>query len=152
MIDTKKVQRRDVTFTAIDDALADAQRLADAARAGTLTQLGNWSLGQALGHLATWINFAYDGAPIKAPWLIRMVMPLMKKKMLHGRMPVGVRIPKVENGTLGIEPLSLEEGLARFTAAVQKLKTTAPTAATPSSASSRMASGCCCTPVMRNCI
>jgi hypothetical protein len=52
---------------------------------------------------------------------------MRKKKFLRGSMPVGVRIPGVENGTLGIDLLSTDEGAARYRAAMQRLAREAPT-------------------------
>jgi hypothetical protein len=64
MINTKKVRdRRALRFETVDDVLRDAELLAEAARRGTLRATGNWTLGQALAHLATWINMPFDGYP-----------------------------------------------------------------------------------------
>jgi hypothetical protein len=54
-VDTAKVaNRRSLRFESIDHVLAEVDRLAESRRAGRLKRLGNWTLGQALGHLATW--------------------------------------------------------------------------------------------------
>jgi EAL domain-containing protein (putative c-di-GMP-specific phosphodiesterase class I) len=64
-VDTKSVpDRRTLRFETIDQALAEADRLADADRAGRLKPLGNWALGQTLGHLATWADYSYTGTPL----------------------------------------------------------------------------------------
>src|SRR5258706_16414743 len=103
--------RRILTFTSIDDCLDEANRLAASHRRGSCKQLGNWTLGQTFGHLATWAEYSYSACPIKAPWIIRFVMGFRKNKFLHGPMKPGMHIPKVENGTLGTAPMELEEGL-----------------------------------------
>jgi hypothetical protein len=127
-IDTGKVSgRRELHFNTIDDALSEVDRLLTADRAARLTRLGNWTLGQTLGHLATWVNFSYDGNPLKPPLIIRLILRMRKKKFLRGSMPVGVRIPGVENGTLGIDLLSTDDGAARYRAAMQRLAREAPT-------------------------
>ena len=46
-------------------------------------------------------------------------------------MPSGVRIPRVEGGTLGTDPLPLEEGHERFRRAMERLKHEPPTAPSP---------------------
>ncbi len=45
----------------IDEVLADVDRLVAAAHAGTLQQIGNWTPGQVMAHLAAWIEYGYDG-------------------------------------------------------------------------------------------
>ena len=93
-VDTKRVpERRQLRFETIEDALADAEAMAAAAREGRLRQLGNWTLGQTLGHLATWVGYAYDGLPVMPPLLVRWIMRPMKNRFLHKGMPAGVRIP-----------------------------------------------------------
>ena len=126
-VDTKRVpDRRKLHFETVDDALADAEAMAAAARQGRLKQLGNWPLGQILGHLATWVGYAYDGVPRTPPLLIRWLMRPMKKRFLYKGMPAGVRIPNTPGGTFGVEPLSLDEGLDRYRRACARLKAEAP--------------------------
>jgi hypothetical protein len=131
-VDTGKVAgRRTLRFHSIDEALADVERLVEADRAGRLKRLGNWTLGQALGHVATWAEYAFTGAPIKAPFFVRWIVGLRKRKYLYESMPSGVRIPRVEGGTLGTDPLTLEEGRERFRRAFGRLKNEPPTAPSP---------------------
>jgi hypothetical protein len=131
-VNTGKVAgRRTLRFDSIDEALADVERLVTAERAGRLKRLGNWTLGQTLGHLATWAEYAYTGAPIKAPFFVRWILRLRKRKYLYGSMPSGVRIPRVEGGTLGTDLVALEEGRERFRRAMERLKKEPPTAPSP---------------------
>jgi hypothetical protein len=113
---------RKLRFETLDEMLADVERLAAAERAGTLQRLGNWTLGQALGHLATWGQYAYDGVPIKPPFPIRLILRMRKKQFLGGSLPWGVKIPRVQGGTLGTEAISLDEGLARYRAVTERLR------------------------------
>jgi hypothetical protein len=123
-IDTGKVtSRRTLRFHSIDEALTEANRLAEAERQGRLTQVGNWTLGQALGHIAGWTEFGYNGFPIGAPWFVRLIVWFQRKKFLYGAIPAGVKIPGVIGGTLATEPVSLDDGLGRFQATFQRLKT-----------------------------
>ena len=133
MTATATPQRRPLRFDTIDDALADAERLVAAEREGRLTQSGSWTLGQALGHLATWANFAHDGypAPVRAPLPVRLVLRLMRNRMLTKGMPSGVKIRGIPGGTVGVDVLPAEEGLNRFRAAMERLRRTAPTAENP---------------------
>ncbi len=123
--------RRILQFTSIDDCLDEANRIAASYRRGACKQVGNWTLGQTFGHLATWAEFAYSPCPIKAPWIVRFIMGFQKNKFLHGPMKPGTRIPRVENGTLGTEPMEMEEGLHRFRKSFERLKRESPTCPSP---------------------
>jgi hypothetical protein len=126
MINTKTVSdRRKLTFSSLDAVLADAQACARADSAGRLRTTGNWTLGQALGHLAFWIDGAYDGFPFKPPLLLRLLGPLMKRSVLKGG-AVGVRIPGTPDGTYGTEKLSTAEGLRRLESAIRRLQAAPP--------------------------
>ena len=125
--------RRKLRFETIDDALADAERLVAAERAGTLSRCGTWTLGQALGHLATWACFAFDGYPpeVRAPLPVRMVLRLMRGKILNQGMTAGVKIGRLPGGTVGLDVVDAEEGLRRFRAAFERLRDSAPTIDNP---------------------
>jgi hypothetical protein len=131
-VDTGKLAgRRILRFESIDAMMAEVDRLVAAERAGRLRRLGNWSLGQTLGHLATWAEYGYTGSPLKVPFLIRWFLRLRKRQFLYGPMRAGVKIPGVEGGTLATEPLSLDEGLGRLQRVMARLKSEAPTAPNP---------------------
>lgn len=126
-------ERRKLRFESVDAALAEAEGLVAAERAGTLDRLGNWSLGQALGHLATWANFAFDGYPsaVRAPWPVRLILRLMRGRILNDGMMSGVKIRGIPEGTLGLDPMDADEGLRRLRAAMERLRSTAPTLDNP---------------------
>jgi hypothetical protein len=131
-IDTGKVAgRRTLRFETIDQALAEADRLAEAERAGRLRRLGNWTLGQTLGHLAAWVEYGYTGNPLKVPFFIKWILRLQKRRFLYGTMQAGVKIPRVEGGTLATDLVPPDEGLGRFRRALERLKAEAPTAPSP---------------------
>ena len=134
-VDTGKVAgRRMLRFESIDQAMAEVERLAEAERAGRLRRLGNWTLGQTLGHLAAWAEYGYTGSPLRVPFFIKWIqwiLRLRKRKFLYGPMRAGVKIPGVEGGTLATDPEPLDEGLGRFRRAMERLKTEAPTAPSP---------------------
>lgn len=132
-INTKHAQgRRKLHFASIEDALRDAQIIADAEQNGTLKQLGNWTPGQCFGHLGGWINYAFDGYPpdLRPPWLIKLILRALKWKYMK-ELPTGARIPKIEGGTKCIDPLATPEGLARLKAAWQRIGQSAPTQPNP---------------------
>src|SRR5262245_40915300 len=98
-LNTAKVSRRKLRFANVDEALAEIDRIVDADRAGRLQQLGNWTPGQIMGHVAAWINYSYEGYPVgRPPWFIRFILRRLVKKYMRDGMPAGVRIPGVENG------------------------------------------------------
>jgi hypothetical protein len=122
-MNTGKVQdRRHLRFAVIEDLLADIDRLVAADKAGKLRRTGNWTAGQAMGHIATWINYAYEGYPFKVPWFVKVFLRIKKGKYLRDGLSAGVRIPNVEGGTYGTEVLSTAEGTARLRQAVARLQ------------------------------
>jgi len=133
-VDTKKVtDRRALRFESLDEALRDIDSLVAAEGAGTLRRTGNWTLGQTLGHLAFWANAPFDGYPPmrRPPWIIRALIPLFRNRFLHKGLSPGFRIPSVEDGTFGIEPLSTDEGHRRVRAAFDRLGRVAPDRGNP---------------------
>lgn len=133
-VDTKHVTgRRETRFRSLDEALADAERLVGDEETGTLTQLGNWSLGRTLGHLSCWMEMPYDGYPpqINPPWFVKFIVRMMKGRYMNGRMSAGVRIPGIPEGTLGTEEMPTRDALARFRRACQRLKSEPPTRDNP---------------------
>jgi hypothetical protein len=128
-VDTAKVaNRRILRFESIDQVLAEVDGLAESERARRLKRLGNWTLGQSLGHLATWAEYSYTGAPLKPPFFIRWILRLQKQRFLHGSMRPGVRIPGIPGGTLATEPMPLDEALPRMHRVLERLKSEAPAA------------------------
>lgn len=128
-VETKTVQRRRVAFNTLSEALADAERLAGADKAGKLKILGNWTCGQVFNHLASWAGYYYEGFPKplhSPPWFIKPLLRSLKGKYLKRGMPQGVRIPKVPGGTVGTEPLSTEDGLKKLRTAYARLESTPP--------------------------
>jgi hypothetical protein len=121
-IDTRNVtDRRAVRFQTIPDLLVEIDRIVAAEQAGKLRRTGNWTTGQTFGHIAAWVDYAYEGYPVRAPWFIKLILRLRRNRYLRGPLPVGVRLPGVADGTYGTEPLSLEEGAARLRAALRRL-------------------------------
>ena len=127
-VDTAVAERRPLRFDSPDQLLADVERLATAERAGTLRATGNWTLGQALGHLAAWVSYGYDGYPpmLRPPWIIKFLSRLAKKKYLTKTLKPGFRIPGLPMGTVGDEPLPTADALARFNAAWSRLRNAPP--------------------------
>lgn len=131
-VDTGKVtDRRKLRFDTPEQMWADVQRIAAAERAGTLRRSGNWTPGQIFGHLATFINFAYDGYPSKPPFFVKALLRPFRTRFIRQGLPPGKSIPGVEGGTWGSEPLALDAGIAKLDSAWKRLKAAAPTAPNP---------------------
>jgi hypothetical protein len=127
-VETGKVrERRALRFESIDQMMAEVDRLVKAERTGRLRPLGNWTLGQVLGHLAAWVEYSFTGPPLKPPWLVKWLLRLRKKAFLYGPMRAGVKIPGVTGGTLATNPLPVEAALDRLRRALDRLKSEAPT-------------------------
>ena len=129
-----RATRRPLHFATVADALAEADRLAAADHCGLLEQRGNWTLGQALGHLATWANFAIDGYPPEVahlPLLVRVIGRLLRNRVIRGPMMSGMRIGRLPNGTLATDVLPTDEGLRRFRAAYERLAIATPIPSNP---------------------
>jgi hypothetical protein len=131
-VDTGKVTtRRKLKFDSIDQVSAEVDRLVEAERAGRLGHVGNWTLGQTLGHLAAWADYAYAGYPLKTPFFIRWILRSRKQKFIHEPMQAGVKIPGVPGGTAATEPVPLDEAVGRMHRAMARLKSEAPTLVHP---------------------
>src|SRR3989440_12919379 len=124
----KVADRRPLRFESIDEMMAEVDRLVEAERAGRLKRLGNWTLGQALRHLATWAEYGYMGSPLKVPFFIKWVLRMRKRKFLYEPMRAGVKIPGVAGGTLATEAMPLDEALPRWRRVFERLKAEAPPA------------------------
>lgn len=123
---TATTSRRTIRLATLEDAEADADRLVDADAAGQLRSSGNWTLGQALGHLSEWVQIGYRGMPMRVPWMVRLIGPMMRGRMIHGQMPAGVKLPGVEGGTFGTERLPTSTGRERLRDAYARLRTERP--------------------------
>lgn len=127
----KTTDHRKLRFTSIADLRAEVERVAAAERTGMLRRSGNWTVGQVFNHLATWMEFGWKPCPIRPPFFIRWIVKGRKAKYLNEGMPAGVRIPRVEGGTLGTEPATLEDGLRRYMAAIDRTEREAPMEPSP---------------------
>jgi hypothetical protein len=126
-VDTAKVTgRRTLRFRTPAEMHADVAELVAAERAARLDQIGNWTLAQNLNHLGTWVNFAFDGTPLRPPWIIKLILRARKKQFLGGALPAGRYIPRVQGGTLGFEPIPLEEALEKFSQAWDRFERQIP--------------------------
>ena len=90
-VDCKKVEgRRKLSFTSLDEVVADAEKLVSSP---DTKMLGNWPLGRLLTHLANSIDRSIDGSTVKPPWIVRLIGPLMKGRILRNGMSAGSTCP-----------------------------------------------------------
>jgi hypothetical protein len=117
-VNTKRVTgRRTLRFSSYDEMLADVRALAQ----GSTRQLGNWSLGQICAHLATGMNSCIDGPAFSPNWIIRLVGPFLKKRVLTRGLTPGFQLPK--NAVAFLPPeTSAAEGLAKLEKSVARVE------------------------------
>ena len=70
--------RRILSFTSIDDVLADVSQLAKAESHGRLQACGNWSLAECCQHIGKLVEFSLDGFPFRYPWHLRLVSRFLR--------------------------------------------------------------------------
>lgn len=67
-IDTRNIPEwRELRFDSIDDCVAEVNRIVAANNAGELSVSGNWTPSQIMAHVASWIEYAYEGFPVGRP-------------------------------------------------------------------------------------
>lgn len=126
-INTKRVKGRvSLHFDTLDEMLAYAERLV---QSGT-KQLGNWSLGQNLEHLALIQIASIDGYPpgVQFPWPVRFLLKHLFKKWLlrRGFPPSG---PNVK--TLTPEPIDAAVALEHLRTATARVQSEGKRVANP---------------------
>jgi hypothetical protein len=119
-VDTKKVEgRRKLHFETIEDIGADVEQLAR----GPVRNLGNWTPGQVFKHLALAMTYSIDGFPTRAPFPLRIVGKLVKKRVLIKGMSPGFQLKKDTARDLVPGPTDWQEGLAAIRTAMKRLQT-----------------------------
>lgn len=122
-VNTASSDRRKLRFENVNAALREVDRIVAAEEAGKLRRAGAWTTGQTFGHVAAWINYAYEGYPFKVPWFIRLIVKQMVKRYIRDGMPAGRRIPRTADGTYGTAIMETAEGARRLREALRRLET-----------------------------
>jgi len=133
-VNTRKIKdRRAPRFQTFAEAIHDAEALADAEQRGTLRVTGNWTLGQAVGHVATWARFALDGYPEmpRPPWYIRVFAPILKSPFLNRGLPAGANLGNLPGGTFGTDMIATDQALRELREALSRLEKETPTVRNP---------------------
>ena len=119
-VNSKSVRdRRDLSFQSMEDLLADAEDLVASPNTRTL---GNWPLRQLLTHLACTIENSMDGFQVQAPWLVRLIGPFLKRRMLTRKMSPGIKLPRNADATSFPETESNMAALERLRLAIARSK------------------------------
>ncbi|MBX3387135.1 MAG: DUF1569 domain-containing protein [Phycisphaeraceae bacterium] len=135
-IDTTKVaDRRRLRFDTPAGALADAESIAAADRAGRLRRAGNWTAGQCLSHVAAWIDYPFDGFPpdLRVPEASAVEARTLLPRILADAMEPGITTPGAEHlgGAFGADDVPTDEALDRLRRAWKRLLSTRPPLADP---------------------
>ena len=119
-VDTKRITgRRSLDFETLDDLSIEVERLAP----HEVKLLGNWTLAQIFTHLAVALNSAVDGSTFKAPWFLKLLAPVLRKKFIYGKMPSGFKIPqKAQAQFLPSDAAELEVARTQLLEAISRLK------------------------------
>lgn len=128
-VNVKTVEgRRDLHFNSLDEIVADVETLV--AAPGTKT-LGNWPLSRLITHISSTIDNSIDGFSAKAPFVIRLVGPLLKKRMCTKRMSPGIKLPRAAEADAFPDSSDPQEALAQLKAAVERTRSEQMLAAHP---------------------
>ncbi len=116
-MDTKTVERRELNFASLDEALAEAERLA----AGEVRTTGNHTFAQIIKHLALTHDMS-SGKVVgpRLPWFMRLAMPLMRSKILNEPVKPGFKLPsKGETFFWPKDPGTVDQALAHLRESVE---------------------------------
>jgi hypothetical protein len=119
----EKAPWRRLRFETTDQCADEVRRIAQADREGRVRVAGNWTPGQVMAHIAAWIEYAYEGFPIRRPpFFIRWILRLQRQRILSQGMPRGIKIPRVDGGTTGMDTMETDAAAERLLAALTRLK------------------------------
>lgn len=115
--------RRSLHFRSFGDLLDEVRDLSQAPR----RTLGRWSDAQIVEHLAIGMEMSFDGYGFQAPWFVRTAAHLVKNRILTGRMPSGVRLPRRGAAMLPSPGSSWEAAVERLQRVVARFAAETPT-------------------------
>ena len=119
-IDSRTVmQRRNLKFESFDEMVVDAENLV---ASPNIVMLGHWPLSRLLTHLTIAINCSIDGISAKAPWFVRLIGPLIKRRILSKGMSAGFKLPKDAEDRFFPAGSSNEDALQQLRQAVARLQ------------------------------
>lgn len=123
-----------MTFNTLNDALDFAKGAVERQKAGRgVHTTGSYSLGQIIEHLARSIEIGLGRVEAPpAPWLVRFLSRLMKKRFLKNGMKPGFKLPKATQDLFWpTSEVDLVLALDHYEAAVSELMSTEKPVAHP---------------------
>jgi len=118
---------RKLRFESIDVCRQEIRGIVQADASGSLQTGGNWTAGQVMSHLAAWIEYGYEGYPIKkVPFFVRWLLRINLQQMLRSGLTAGVRIPGVDGGTTGMDKIATSVAADRLLRALDRLENKDP--------------------------
>lgn len=115
-------EHRSLTFSSLDEALAEAERLA----ATETKTTGSFSYGQILRHLAITLDMVSGHVDVpKVPWYIRMAGPLIKNSVLAKPIKPGFKLPSSAQSYFWPEgDIDVQSALTHFREALARYRST----------------------------
>lgn len=99
---------RKLHFESLAACRGELQRVLEADAEGKLQAVGKWTPGRILAHIAAWIEYGYEGYPLKKfPFFVQWLLGFQLKQIFRKGMSPGVRIPGVQGGTTGAEDTAI---------------------------------------------
>ncbi|MFK7820959.1 MAG: DUF1569 domain-containing protein [Planctomycetaceae bacterium] len=126
---TKNAERRELNFNSLDEAVAEAERLAS----GEVRTTGNHTFAEILKHLALTHDMSSGkvSGP-RPPWYMRLMIPLMKGMIFKGGAKPGFKLPAdAEAFFWPKEEFSVADALAHLKESVEHYKQKGPLAVHP---------------------
>jgi len=120
----KSQERRVLSFSSLDEAVADAEKLAT----GDVRTTGKHSFAQILKHLAITHDMATGKtkAP-RPPFLMRLMMPFLKGMILNGPVKPGFKLSAAaEEFFWPSQEVDVQEAMAHFKQSVENYKKNGP--------------------------
>lgn len=128
MIVTKKVtDRRRLSFTSLDDILADVEALDGSA----IRTTGNWTAAQIVQHVTDVITLSVDGFGFKLALPLRVLGRLLRSQALTRPMRPGFNVPHAMRARLPSDQLPFEQAVASFRQGIGRAKSERMTKASP---------------------
>lgn len=124
-----KPERRDLTFHSLDEAIADAEKLAT----GEVRTTGKHSFGQILEHLALTHDMSCGKiVGPRPPWYMRMMMPLVRRMITKGPVKPGFKLPAdAEAFFWPAHDVAVQAALQHLRESVENYQSTGPLAVHP---------------------
>lgn len=114
---------REIRYQDLDEMMADVDNLLS----GGYDKHGNWTLGQATGHVADWARFPMDGFPTP-PAPLRLVFWTLRKLGIAEKMATKIKAEGFKPGmstapqTVPAQDAPDSEGVEKLRAVVAQLK------------------------------